>query len=93
MAAGALEVCVVLLLSVSLSLFLRLLYLWSPALDLSPVSGLVDLKSLPSLFLFHCVYYVCCVTSDASFPSSYGKKHEFIDPLCASFLLLCNKLP
>ena len=35
MAAGALEVCVVLLLSVSLSLFLRLPYLWSPALDLS----------------------------------------------------------
>ena len=66
---------------------------WSGVPLLSPVSGLVDLKSLPSLFLFHCVYYVCCVTSDASFPSSYGKKHEFIDPLCASFLLLCNKLP
>ena len=30
-----LEVCVVLLLSVSLSLFLRLPYLWSPPLDLS----------------------------------------------------------
>ena len=39
MAAGALEACAVLLLSLSLSLFLRLPYLWFPALDLSGLRG------------------------------------------------------
>ena len=38
-AAGALEACAVLLLSLSLSLFLRLPYLWFPALDLSGLRG------------------------------------------------------
>lgn len=63
MAAGALEVCVVLLLSVSLSLFLRLPYLWFSALELSWWGGgVVNLPKPKATFSGDVVKGQCTLT-------------------------------
>ena len=61
MAAGALEACAVLLLSLSLSLFLCLPYLWFPALDLSGLRGGVSVFVGEGVRVCVCVCVSLCV--------------------------------